>query len=299
MRIGTPVLALFVFASGAAIADAELNTAPFNLVRMNGRICRYPSKSDQCLPALDSKEAGIGAPKQIDVLGKIQALAKAEAAGKIDGTNEAGIKDLESIGGALLLSQENRERVLNQFTVLKVRNMAVDTANIVAAEENKPGLIPFVASIDWQDHEGGQGTIHIEGQILVKKQKTDLGSVSNASLADLFEINGLSDGRGVANPEDDENVVRIAERAARTVHFTRIYGVGADADRETVKLVKEVVGPMVVGDTLVVPMLKAFAEGAGKVIASVGQAIGQAFGDMFKSLLGGAPSQPPQAPAPR
>jgi len=59
-----------------------------------------------------------------------------------------------------------------------------------------------------------------------------------------------------SSTESRKEYLRPLESLARWVHFKSIYGKDANVDQETIRLVKEIVGPAIVGETVLIPVYK-------------------------------------------
>ena len=172
---------------------------------------------------------------------------------KVEGRGPAySVKD--RIGVAIFLSPENRSRVLEHFQRITVQNVAFDLS--AYSRDNKIHVLPFFAQVDWQDSVA-QETVFVQGAFHEADPPIDFSTQSgpvaarseqiNRALASLFEINALS-----------------------TPNFTSTLNT-----EETARLMRDVVGPFVFGDAVVIPLIRSLA-----------QAIGDAVGSLIKGIFG-------------
>lgn len=249
------------------LASAQAGYEPFELVREKDQVCKlsYEPKARHCY---DIPE---GTPKKVNIIKFAE--TKLKLAG--DRTRDTfTIEDYEAFGPVALSDNNVLEDVLEQFSVLEVRNMAIDKDATIQTLDKISA--PFVASLRWVGAYGMNGTIHVEGYI----------DVTDLEAKDLFadSIDSFSDSWTEAKAPS----LRTLETAARAIHFISVYGVGANSDALTEELLTEVLAPAVGYEVLLKQQIE-IGKGMAKVFA-VGllEALKEAFG----SGLSEAQNQP-------
>ncbi len=276
-RLMASVFALaLVLGTQASAQNFDLEVRDSQGLRAN-EVCKVGQAfpSPVCYPSYASlfPEANF---QSIELVKKIKAKEALPSPTKLE------LKDLEQIGGALLLRPADRQAVLKNFKVLSVRNIGVDVSRI--RQTGTHNLIPFVASVRWIGYAGLNGTVHLEGEIALPINLSSIGGQNTNSTDFATSLEAVRYGfqqmlsvghYNDSSTEMKKDWLRFLEASARQVHFRATKGLFANVDTETQRLIKEVVGPAVLTETIFIPMVK----GMSSVVEKLGEAMGKAIGD--------------------
>lgn len=252
---------------------SQVSAANFDLQSRGNEICKvgtsFPTPVCYASYAAMMPNAGY---ESIDVLKKVKAL---QALWPHGAPITLRPENLDDVGAAVLIRTRDREMLQRYFTVLSVRNIGIDMNRI--SQTPTHNLIPFVASVRWAGVSGVNGTIHLDGQLALPINLSDIGKRSEPSndlsnleairygFEQMFSIGHFND----SSTEKNEEWRRFLETSARQIQFRAIHGDGANADAETLRLIKEVVGPAVLSETIFIPMVR----GMSKLFESIFQGL--------------------------
>jgi len=150
---------------------------------------------------------------------------------------------------ASTLDKPLAKELLDNYRRVSIRNFAVRDEGQLSDDKNYYEY-SFFASVYWQGRAYMEGTLYTEGLVRIRAN-APFSEVPEGK-AQTFQIvfTKYSD----SATEAQKGWLRITETSARNVHFMAIYGPKVDANKETMRLLNDMIAPVMVSEVFFKPI---------------------------------------------
>ncbi len=262
---------------------SEAKSARFDIERRGDQVCKFVyaegkrvESSPTCYPLSTDM------PLELEVMDQVQELLAKLSIHEI----RPNLLELIHTGGAIMLPNETLLLLNKNYRRISIRNFAVNVEDPI--EMDSEIQYRFFADVYWQGSAKMEGTLHVEGLLILSDGPTNISDLFSGIVPMSADISAFSDSR----TEQKNDRFRFLETLARKLHFTAINGIGTDTDKDTLRFLNEVIGPVIVGEVFLLPTINFIVEAlpelsealSDKIIKEILEGLGNLLNELSNTL---------------